>query len=90
MPGYWAEALYVPPFARPYLLRTGAVFERIGSKLALPGSGVHLVEATKQLYRPIAVRRSMRRVLPQLAPAPAPVANSTARAFSSEVDTGSR
>jgi SAM-dependent methyltransferase len=70
LPVHWAEALYVPPFARPYLLRTGAAFERIGSKLALPGSGVHLVEATKQLYRPIAVRRSMRRVIPQLAPAP--------------------
>ena len=75
LPVHWAEALYVPPFARPYLLRTGAAFERIGSRLALPGSGVHLVEATKQLYRPIAVRRSLRRVLPQLAPAP--VANRT-------------
>ncbi len=74
LPVHWAEALYVPPFTRPYLLRLGAAFERIGSRLALPGSGVHLVEATKQLYRPVAVRRSMRRVLPQLVPAPAAIA----------------
>ncbi len=74
LPVHWAEALYVPPFARPYLLSLGAAFERIGRRLALPGSGVHLVEATKQLYRPIAVRRSMRKVLPQLIPAPAAIA----------------
>lgn len=71
LPVHWTEALYVPPFTRPYLLRTGAAFERLGSKLSLPGAGVHIAEATKQLYRPIAVRRSMRRALPQLAPATA-------------------
>lgn len=71
LPIHWAEALYAPPFMRPFLLRTSAAFETMGSRLALPGSGVHLVEATKQLYRPIAVRRSMRRALPQFAPAPA-------------------
>lgn len=67
-PIYWAEALYVPPFARPSWLRAAPVFERIGCKLALPGAGVHVVEATKQLYRPVAVRRSARRMLPQFEP----------------------
>lgn len=80
LPVHWAEALYVPPFARPYLLRTGAAFERLGARLSLPGAGVHIAEATKQLYRPVAVRRSARRALPQLIPATAanPVGRSAA------------
>lgn len=68
-PVYWSEALYVPPFVRPSWLRSARVFERIGGKLALPGSGVHVVEATKQLYRPVMARRSSLKVLPKLAPA---------------------
>ena len=56
----------MPPFARPYLLRSAPAFERIGSALALPGAGVHLVEAVKQLYSPVSVRRSLRRKAPQL------------------------
>ncbi|MDB5595106.1 MAG: uncharacterized protein JWM36_2067 [Hyphomicrobiales bacterium] len=67
-PVHWAEALYVPPFARPYLLRAAPVFEAIGARLGLPGAGLHLVEATKQLYRPVPARRSVRR-LPQFEPA---------------------
>jgi hypothetical protein len=67
-PVHWAEALYVPPFARPYLLRAAPVFEAIGSRLGLPGAGLHLVEATKQLYRPVPARRATRR-LPQFEPA---------------------
>jgi SAM-dependent methyltransferase len=65
----WAEALYVPPFARRYLLRSAPAFESIGSKLGLPGAGVHLVEATKQLYSPVMTRRVLRRKAPQLQPA---------------------
>ncbi len=71
-PIHWAEALYIPPFERQMLLRLAPAFERIGERFALPGGGVHLVEATKQLYRPIGVRRAARRVLPQLEPALAP------------------
>jgi SAM-dependent methyltransferase len=70
-PIHWAEALYVPPFARPSLLRSAAMFERIGGKLALPGAGVHVVEATKQLYSPVPLRASRRRLLPSFNPAPA-------------------
>lgn len=58
---FWGDALYAPPFARPYLLRSAPMFERFGSKLSLPGAGVHIIEATKQLYRPAQARRSMRR-----------------------------
>ncbi|MGE3246781.1 MAG: class I SAM-dependent methyltransferase [Beijerinckiaceae bacterium] len=68
-PVHWAEALYVPPFTRASWLRSAAVFERIGNKLALPGAGVHVVEATKQLYRPVGARRTARQLLPRLEPA---------------------
>lgn len=70
-PMYWGEALYVPPFKRPSWLRSAAIFERIGGRLALPGAGVHVVEATKQVFRPVTLRRTARRVLPQLKPAAA-------------------
>ncbi|HEY1735513.1 MAG TPA: class I SAM-dependent methyltransferase, partial [Methylovirgula sp.] len=65
-PTYWTEALYAPPFQRQMFLRAAPLFESIGAKLALPGAGVTIVEATKQLYRPVAVRRSVRQALPQL------------------------
>jgi SAM-dependent methyltransferase len=67
-PTYWAEALYVPPFERRMLLRSAPVFEQIGARLALPGAGVLIVEATKQLYRPIGVRRLAHHALPRLQP----------------------
>lgn len=68
-PVFSCEALYVPPFARPMLLRAAPAFETIGHRLTLPGAGVHVLEATKQLYRPVAVRRVARRALPQIRPA---------------------
>lgn len=70
-PVFTGEALYVPPFERPALLRTAAAFESVGARLSLPGAGVHIVEATKQLYRPVTVRRSLRRALPNLQTRPA-------------------
>ncbi|MDP4594795.1 MAG: class I SAM-dependent methyltransferase [Beijerinckiaceae bacterium] len=76
-PIFWSEALYVPPFSRPSWLRSAAIFERIGGKLALPGAGVHVVEATKQLYRPVLADRRSRRMLPRLSPAAAVPGRST-------------
>lgn len=73
------EALYVSPFESRSFLRLASVFERIGGKFALPGGGVFLVEATKQLYRPIMVRRPVRRIVPALAPALSPVAGRAMR-----------
>jgi SAM-dependent methyltransferase len=52
-PTHWTEALYVPPFKRWTMLQLGIAFERIGAFLGLPGAGVLIVEATKQLYRPV-------------------------------------
>lgn len=66
LPVYWGEALYVPPFARSSLLRSAPAFERVAGRFSLPGAGVHVVEATKQLYRPAGLRRAVRRALTPL------------------------
>jgi SAM-dependent methyltransferase len=68
LPTFWTEALYTPPFEKGIFLRSAALFERIGAKLALPGAGITIVEATKQLYRPVGLRRLARQALPQLQP----------------------
>ena len=72
-PEAWAETLYVPPFPGWFLLRTAVAWERVGISLSLPFAGLHVVEATKQLYRPVAVRQTRRvsRASPVLIPAPA-------------------
>jgi SAM-dependent methyltransferase len=61
----WAEALWVPPFARSTFLRTAVAWERVGKTLSLPFAGVHIVEATKQVWRPVTARpaRATSRVL---------------------------
>ena len=61
----WTEALYAPPSR--WFLRTAVAWERIGARLALPFSGVLVVEATKQLHRPAPIRRP--RFVPALEPA---------------------
>jgi SAM-dependent methyltransferase len=73
-PAAWAETLYVPPLRSRFLLRTAVAWERIGLGLSLPGAGLHVVEASKQLYRPVTVRATRRaaRLSPVLVPAPAP------------------
>ena len=71
-PLYVGEAVYVPPVNGGLLLRAAAAFERFGARLGLPGGGVLVAEATKQLYRPLAVRSRARIGVPQLQPAMAP------------------
>ena len=48
----------------------------MGTSLSLPFAGLHVVDATKQLYRPVAVRRVRKaaRLAPArvLVPAPSP------------------
>jgi SAM-dependent methyltransferase len=76
-PTHWTEALYVPPFDAPIFLRSAALFERVGAKLSLPGAGVLIVEAMKQLYRPIGVRRvGLQQLQPVLGARPAGIAPS--------------
>ncbi len=59
-PAHWCEALYAPPFQRRMLLRSTLALERIGAFLSLPGAGLIIVEAMKQLYRPVGQRRPER------------------------------
>jgi SAM-dependent methyltransferase len=72
-PEGWAETLYVPPLPGWVFLRTAVAWERAGISLSLPFAGLHVVEATKQLYRPVTVRQTRRasRASPVLIPAPA-------------------
>jgi SAM-dependent methyltransferase len=71
-PTGWGEALYVPPVGRGWFLRSASAWERTGSTLSAPFAGVHIVEATKQVYRAIPVRREKRRFVPSLRPVLAP------------------
>lgn len=64
-----SEILYIPPFERRATLRMAPLFEKVGGRLALPGAGLLVQEATKQLYRPILIRKAARRALPSLQPA---------------------
>lgn len=73
-PERFSEVLYMPPFERRFLLRFAPAFERVGARLALPGAGIHLVEATKQLYRPIMLRRAAKKPIARLEPMLAPAA----------------
>jgi len=77
-PTSWGEALYVPPVARGWFLRSSIAWERTGAKLSAPFAGVHLVEATKQVYRAIPTRREQRQLKPApvLSPALAPSSRS--------------
>jgi SAM-dependent methyltransferase len=73
-PTGWGEALYVPPISRGWFLRSAVAWERTGATLSAPFAGVHIVEATKQVYRAIPARREKRHLVPTLKPvlAPAP------------------
>jgi SAM-dependent methyltransferase len=71
-PTNWGEALYVPPVARRWFLRSALAWERAGSTVGSPFAGVHIVEASKQVYRAIPARRERARLVPALRPALAP------------------
>ena len=68
----WSEVLYVPPIGRGWFLRSAVAWERAGATISAPFAGVHIVEATKQVYRAIPARRERRRLVPALEPALAP------------------
>jgi SAM-dependent methyltransferase len=66
-PIHWGEALYVPPVKRRIMLKSARGWDRIGRALGLPFAGVHVIEATKQVFRPATVKK-VSRMLPQAAP----------------------
>ena len=78
-PTGWGEALYVPPISRAWFLRSAPAWERTGATLSAPFAGVHIVEATKQVYRAIPARREQRRLVPALEPVLAPSPGGAAR-----------
>ena len=55
---------HASPWRRALGMATGAIAALLAACFSLPGGGVHLVEATKQLYRPV-LRRAVRRVAAQ-------------------------
>jgi SAM-dependent methyltransferase len=59
-PVNWTETLYAPPISRRVILRMAKGFEAFGGPLSLPFAGVHVIEATKQVFRPIPVRKAVR------------------------------
>lgn len=70
-PVNWQDALYFPPARSSLLLSIAPMLERLGTMLKLPFAGVHIVEATKQLYRPVIAGRKARasaRLQPVLVP----------------------
>lgn len=75
-PEGWAETLYMPPVNSRLWLRTASAWEKVGTGLSLPFAGLHVIDATKQLYRPVAVRKVQRatRLAPArvLVPTPSP------------------
>lgn len=78
-PNGWGEALYVPPIPRGWFLQSAIAWERAGATISAPFAGVHIVEASKQVYRAIPVRRESRRLVPSLKPVLAPSPGSAAR-----------
>jgi SAM-dependent methyltransferase len=78
-PTSWGEALYVPPISRGWFLRSAVAWERAGSTISAPFAGVHIVEATKQVYRAIPARREKRQLVPTLEPVLAPSSSGAAR-----------
>jgi SAM-dependent methyltransferase len=71
-PVAWSEALFVPPLPQGWLLRSAPAWERIGAAASLPFAGVHVVEATKQVVRPLPVKRERTRLIPSLEPSLVP------------------
>jgi SAM-dependent methyltransferase len=78
-PKGWGEALFVPPVQRNWFLRSAGAWERAGPTFLAPFPGVHIVEASKQAYRAIPVRREKRVLVPAFKPVLAPSPGGTAR-----------
>jgi len=71
-PTAWSEALYIPPLRGAWLARSAMMWERAGSAISAPFAGVHIVDATKQVYRALPVKRARPHLIPALEPALAP------------------
>src|ERR1700730_13504495 len=70
-PTGWGEALYVPPIARNWFLRSAVAWERAGAIISSPVGRVHIGDATQQVYRAIPARK--KKLVPTLKPVLEPV-----------------
>jgi SAM-dependent methyltransferase len=73
-PIFWGEALHAPPIKKPFMIRSATTIERVGGAVGFPFAGVHIVEAIKQVHRPVGVRTVARARLAPLKSALAPSA----------------
>ena len=76
-PTAWGEALFMPPVGNGWFLRSAMAWERVGASLSLPFAGVHIVEATKQVYRALPAHRERTRLIPSLQPVLVPSSTTT-------------
>lgn len=67
-PIFWGEALYFPPMKKNYIVRSAPAIEQLGATLSFPFAGVHVVEAMKQVHRPMGARAVARSRLSPLRP----------------------
>lgn len=81
-PTAWSEALYIPPLRGAWMSRSAMMWERAGAAISAPFAGVHIVEATKQVYRALPAKRERTQLIPALEPAlaPSPSTRATCRA----------
>lgn len=79
-PTAWREALFMPPVRRAWFLRSAMAWEKAGAAMSLPFAGVHIVEATKQVYRVIPAKRERIRLIPRLEPVLVPSSPATPEA----------
>jgi SAM-dependent methyltransferase len=70
VPQVWRDALYLPPFEHPLMLRSTRFFERAGRLLGPALAGLLLVEARKELFPAVPRRKRAERYVrvPALAP----------------------
>ncbi len=47
------ESLFMPPIRKSYIMKSAGFFEGVGQTILPIAAGVHIVEASKQLYAPI-------------------------------------
>lgn len=71
-PTAWSEALHIPPSRGAWLTRSAMMWERAGAAISAPFAGVHIVDATKQVYRALPAKRARPHLIPALEPALAP------------------
>ncbi|MGE3832916.1 MAG: class I SAM-dependent methyltransferase [Parvibaculaceae bacterium] len=67
-PTGWAQALFLPPVERGFVLKSAPVWERVGLYVSAAFSGVIIVEAVKQVYA-INSGKRVKRAVPRLKPA---------------------